>query len=152
MPALLAALIRALDGRRAVIRPGWNGLVPTPLPPKLLRIDATPHDWLFARMAAVVQHGGSGTTHSAVRAGKPSIVMPIAGDQPCWAERLHRLGVAPAALSARRPDARALAAAFGFVDKASVIARAAEPGRRMSHEDGLATAVAAIEELLARRV
>lgn len=94
MPAMLDTVVEALDGRRAVFWPGWNGADTTQLPPNILCIDAMPHDWLFPRMAAIVHHGGSGTTHSAARAGKPSIVMPFAGDQPFWADRLCRLGIA----------------------------------------------------------
>lgn len=150
MPRMLEAVTRALDGRRAVFWPGWNGMGNAELPENVLRIDATPHDWLFPRMAAVLHHGGSGTTHSAARSGKPSIVMPFAGDQPFWAGRLCRLGVAPPALSTARPDPGALAAAFDFVAREPVVARAAELGRRIAGEDGLATAVQAIEELLAK--
>lgn len=148
MPKMLEALLAALGGRRAVFWPGWNGLGGAQLPENVLSIDATPHDWLFPQMAAIVHHGGSGTTHSAVRSGKPSIVMPFTGDQPFWAERLFRLGVAPPALSTTRPDAKALAAAFDFVEKEPVIARAAELGRRLAQEDGLAAAVAAIDAIV----
>lgn len=151
MPTMLETVVTALGGRRAVFWPGWNGLGQVTLPGNVLCIDAMPHDWLFPQMAAVVHHGGSGTTHSAVRAGKPSIVMPFSGDQPFWAERLHRLGVAPAALSTTRPDARALAAAFDFVERESVIVRAAELGRRIAREDGIATAVAVIEREIAEQ-
>ncbi|HMN78032.1 MAG TPA: glycosyltransferase [Burkholderiaceae bacterium] len=151
MKAMLDAVIAALDGRRAVFWPGWNGIGDAKLPPSVHCIDATPHDWLFPRMAAVVHHGGSGTSHSALRAGKPSIVMPFTGDQPFWAERLRRLGVAPAALATSRPDAAALAAAFDFVARRSVVERAAALGQRVALEDGLGTAVAAIERLAAQR-
>lgn len=150
MPAMLAALGTALRGRRAVFWPGWNGLGGATLPANIHAIDATPHDWLFPRMAAVIHHGGSGTSHSALRAGKPSIVLPFAGDQAFWAARLQRLGVAPAALPARHPQAGALAAALAFVEQDTVLARAAELGRQVAREDGLATAVATLEKLLGK--
>lgn len=150
MPTMLAAVVAALDGRRAVFWPGWNGMGVAQLPEHVLCIDATPHEWLFPRMAAVLHHGGSGTTHSASRAGKPSIVMPFAGDQPFWADRLQRLGIAPRALSATRPSVRALAAAFDFVARESVVVRAAAIGTKLAQEDGLATAVAAINRLVAK--
>ena len=148
MKVMLDAVVAALGGRRAVFWPGWNGLGGAGLPANVHCIDATPHDWLFPRTTAVVHHGGSGTSHSALRAGKPSIVMPFTGDQPFWAGRLARLGVAPAALSASRPDAKALVAAFDFVARREVVERAAGLGRSMAGEDGLATAVAAIERLV----
>jgi sterol 3beta-glucosyltransferase len=151
MAAMLAAVVAALQGRRAVFWPGWNGIGGARLPANVLAIDATPHDWLFPRMACVIHHGGSGTSHSALRAGKPSIVVPFTGDQPFWAERLQRLGVAPAPLAASRPDAKALAAALDFAASRSVIARAAALGQRVAMEDGLAAAVAAIGTLVAKR-
>lgn len=151
MPTLLDVIVTALGGRRAVFWPGWNGIGDAALPDNVLCIDAMPHELLFPRMAAVLHHGGSGTTHSALRAGRPSIVMPFAGEQPFWADRLYRLGVAPRAQSARRPNARALGAAIDFVLQPSVAAAAARLGESMACEDGLATAVAAIEGLLARR-
>ena len=94
---LLDALIQAMDGRRALFHPGWSGIDPKPLPDNFFAIGDTPHDWLFPRVAAVIHHGGSGTSHSAARAGVPSIVSPFAGDQFFWAERLRLAGVAPAA-------------------------------------------------------
>ncbi|CAI2175309.1 2900_t:CDS:10 [Funneliformis geosporum] len=54
-----------------------------------------PHSWLFPQTCCVVHHGGSGTTHSVVRAGVPSVVVPHFADQPWWASILHKLGVAP---------------------------------------------------------
>lgn len=148
MPTLLEAVIAALNGRRAVFWPGWNGVGNARLAQNVLCIDAAPHDWLFPQMAAVIHHGGSGTTHSAVRAGKPSIVIPFAGDQAFWADRLYRLGVAPIACSAAKATGSELASAIAFAASDAVVARAAELGRKTAREDGLATAVAAIEGLL----
>lgn len=150
MHALLTTTITALAGRRALFWPGWNDMVQMELPANILRIDAAPHSWLFPQVAAVIHHGGSGTAHSATRAGKPSIVIPFTGDQPFWADRLHRLGVAPPGLSAAHPDAKAFAAALDFVSQGAVVARAAELGQRMAQEEGLMRAVAVIERELAQ--
>ncbi|KIZ16199.1 glycosyltransferase [Streptomyces natalensis] len=57
-----------------------------------------PHQWLFPRMAAVVHHGGAGTTAAGLRAGVPQVVTPFYADQPFWGERLHALGVGTAPL------------------------------------------------------
>jgi sterol 3beta-glucosyltransferase len=149
MPRMLRNMATALDGRRAVFWRGWNGMAQAQVPDNIFCIDAAPHDWLFPQMVAVIHHGGSGTTHSALRSGRPSIVVPFAGDQAFWAQRLYRLGVAPRALSARRLNADALAAALDFVGQPSVVGRAAGLGRRMACENGLAMAVAAIERRVA---
>lgn len=148
MRMLLANVTTALAGRRAVFWPGWNGTDGMALPDNVHCIDATPHDWLFPRTAAVIHHGGSGTTHSALRAGKPSIVIPFAGDQPFWAACLQRLGVAPPALPARCLDAGRLADALAFVGRSSVVARARELGARMAAEDGLGVAISILQRIL----
>ncbi|WP_165720277.1 glycosyltransferase [Bordetella trematum] len=148
LPRMLDQVIPALEGRRAVIWPGWSDLGGMALPDNLLCIEATPHDWLFPRMSAVIHHGGSGTTHSAARAGKPSIVMPFAGDQFFWAERLRRLGIAPRRLSFERPDPTAFARALAYVEARETRARAEVIGQAMARENGLADGVARIEALL----
>jgi len=67
----------------------------------LLSVGSVDHRALFPRSAAVVHHGGAGTTHAAVAAGVPSVVIPHVGDQPFWAARLHGLGVTPAPLDVK---------------------------------------------------
>jgi UDP:flavonoid glycosyltransferase YjiC (YdhE family) len=121
---LLDALVEGMNGRRALFHPGWSGIDPKGLPDNFLAIGDTPHDWLFPRTAAVIHHGGSGTSHSAARAGVPSIVTPFAGDQFFWAERLRLAGVAPAAVDGRRPTAKAFAGALESAATARVRNRA----------------------------
>jgi len=145
---LLDALIEAMAGRRAVFHPGWSGIDPDALPHNFLAIGDTPHDWLFPRTSAVIHHGGSGTSHSAARAGVPSIVTPFAGDQFFWAERLRRAGVAPAAVDGRQPKAEAFAAALDFTAATEVRSRARALGETMRAEDGVKDAVAAIERIV----
>lgn len=142
------ALVTALAGRRALFYPGWSGMENIGLPDNIFRIGTTPHDWLFQRTAAVIHHGGSGTTHSATRCGKPSVIIPFAGDQSFWGNRLHRLGIAPPALDGAKVDAAALAKAINFAERPETQKRAAELGERMEGEDGLATAVEEIEKLI----
>ena len=149
-PLLAKALVTALAGRRALFYPGWSGMDDIALPNNILRIGTTPHGWLLPRTTAVIHHGGSGTTHSATRAGKPSIVIPFAGDQAFWAERLHRLGIAPPALNGAKLDVGSLARAIHFVERFKVQERAAKLGEQMEQENGLVTAVREIEKLCRR--
>lgn len=143
--ALADALVRALDGRRALFYPGWSGIDASLLPAHVRVIGDTPHDWLFPRVSMAIHHGGSGTTHSAARAGIPSVVVPFAGDQFFWANRLQRLGVADAPVAGRRMDAAALARAIAFGERGSTKARATELGARIAQEDGVKLALSAIE-------
>ncbi|MBW1838239.1 MAG: hypothetical protein JRI99_15180, partial [Deltaproteobacteria bacterium] len=54
-----------------------------------------PHHLLFQRTAAVIHHGGAGTTATAARAGVPQIIVPHILDQFYWADRIHLLGLGP---------------------------------------------------------
>ena len=51
---------------------------------------------LFPRMAAVMHHGGAGTTTAATRAGAPQVIVPQIVDQPYWAGRVAELGIGTA--------------------------------------------------------
>ena len=93
-----AVVIEALAelGRGAVLSSGWGGLSESDLPDGFFMVGSVPHSWLFPRVAAVVHHGGAGTTAAGVRAGIPAVVTPVLGDQPFWGRTLARLGVGTA--------------------------------------------------------
>jgi sterol 3beta-glucosyltransferase len=61
--------------------------------PDVLHVSSSPHALVFPRCAAVVHHGGAGTTQMPVRAQVPSVVVPHLADQFFWAAQLERLGV-----------------------------------------------------------
>ncbi len=84
-----------LLGRRAVlILKDPRNRLPT-LPEGVAAFDYAPFSELFPRAAAIVHHGGIGTTGLAMRSGRPMLVMPCAWDQPDNAERVARLGHFP---------------------------------------------------------
>jgi sterol 3beta-glucosyltransferase len=148
---LLAEVVAAVAGRRALFYPGWSGVEASTLPPNFFVVGDTPHSWLFPRMSAVMHHGGSGTTHSAARAGVPSVVVPFAADQFFWADRLRRLGVAAEPVRAGRVRASALAQGIAFADSPGARSNAAALGARMATESGVANALSVIEALTSRR-
>jgi len=145
---LLGEIVAAVAGRRALFYPGWSGADTSALPSNFHVLGDTPHDWLFPRTSLVIHHGGSGTSHSATRAGVPSVVVPFAGDQFFWADRLQRVGVAGAALDGRALRAASLAQRIAFAERAPIQSRAHALGEKMRSEDGLRNAVAAIEALM----
>jgi vancomycin aglycone glucosyltransferase len=108
----LLAAVESL-GCRAIVSAGWAGLGEGPLPEGVIAIGAVDHASLFPRMAAVVHHGGSGTTHSAARAGVPQLVVPHVLDQFWFARRVVELGVGVAAPRPARLDERGLVARLG---------------------------------------
>lgn len=135
-------------GVRALIGRGWGGLDPGDLPPQVHAISHVPHDWLFPRTAAVVHHGGAGTTHAGLRAGRPTVICPFFGDQPFWARRVQALGVGPAPVPQSKLSVERLAAAITqATSQPEITRRAEELGQRLRAEGGLAKAVAWLEQL-----
>ena len=127
---VLDAISRA--GVRAVISEGWAGLGGIALPAEVMRIGSVDHASLFQRVAAVIHHGGAGTTTMAARAGAPQILVPHVLDQFHWSRRVERLGLGPLALPRRRLTPEMLAAAIRSVlDNDVVVERAAEVGERL---------------------
>ena len=109
------------------------------------------HPKLFPRVAAVVHHGGAGTTTAAARAGVPQLIVPHVFDQFYFAKRLVELGVAPPPLPRTRLDGPALAAALApILDNEFLSQRAAELGTRLRRErDAGPDPATAIEERVA---
>ena len=83
------------SGRRGVMVTGWGGLRGTEAPAGVYATETVPYDWLLPRVAAVVHHGGAGTTAAGLRAGKPTIICPFVADQPFWGRRVAELGAGP---------------------------------------------------------
>jgi UDP:flavonoid glycosyltransferase YjiC (YdhE family) len=143
---IVEALARA--GQRGVVYTGWNGLRAVAGSDRLFALESeTPHDWLFPRMAAVVHHGGAGTTGAALRAGVPAVVVPFMSDQPFWARRVHELGAGPAPVPRARLTAQRLGdAILRAVTESTHRQRAAELGRALRAEDGVMLAVRLVEQ------
>jgi vancomycin aglycone glucosyltransferase len=83
-------------GRRVLVSRGWADLAPIDDQDDCFVVGEVNHQGLFPRMAAVVHHGGAGTTTTATRAGAPQVVVPQIADQPYWAGRVADLGIGAA--------------------------------------------------------
>jgi sterol 3beta-glucosyltransferase len=113
-------------------------------------VDSIPHSWLFPRMAAVVHHGGAGTSAAGLRSGVPSIVTPYAVDQLFWAQRVESLGVGPKSVSYHSLTAEKLAGMIRqAVTDTAMRERAADFGRRINAERGVDRAVEIISAYFA---
>lgn len=114
---------------------------------------AVSHAQVFPRCAAVVHHGGAGTSHSVARAGIPSVVVAHFAEQEFWGRELKRLGVAKHVLRRRDVSAEGLARGLRQVLHDPAVLRAAQVlGANMRDEDGVGRAVQAIEARWARSV
>ena len=135
---------------RAIIQQGWSGLA-IHADPSIFITDFIPHDWLFARSACVVHHGGAGTAASVFRAGVPSVFVPHTFDHPLWAQFAYDLGIAGPPLPFLELDAERLGLAIrATLDSQAMRRSAAELGRKVCAEMGLRKARQLIEELVHR--
>jgi UDP:flavonoid glycosyltransferase YjiC (YdhE family) len=112
------------------------------LPERVLPVEAVPHHWLFPRVRAAVHHGGAGTTGYSLRAGTPTVILPLAIDQFFWGERVAALKVGPRPMPQRTLTAGALAAALcQAVEDAALRGRAQALGAAIRAEDGVGRAL-----------
>lgn len=136
-------VLEALEksGQRAVLVSGWGGLKAADLPESVFMAESVPHDWLFTRVAAVVHHGGAGTTAAGLRAGKPSIICPFIADQPFWGKLVNQQGIGPKPIPQSSLTSDTLAAAITTaVQDETMQRRAAEIGENIRSEDGVGRA------------
>ena len=141
--AALSALERS--GKRGVLATG-GGRVPSGVPDDVCVIESAPHEWLFPRMAAVVHHGGVGTTAEGLRAGTPCVICPTTmNDQLFWGRRVFELGVGPEPIPQKKLTAEKLLHAIRVATEDDrVRERAAALGEKIRAERGVARAVEVI--------
>lgn len=140
----------AKTGQRAILSTGWSGLgTDQPLPKNVFLIKNTPHRWLFPQMAAIVHHGGAGTTGAALSAGVPSLIIPHFGDQYYWGRRVAELGVGPEPIERKKLSAERLVAALSTaLHDSGMREQAASLGAKISAENGVGKAVDVIRKYI----
>ncbi|WP_045835089.1 glycosyltransferase [Hyphomicrobium sp. 99] len=156
MPALglerSELILRACEaaGQRAIIGNGRGEFHRLPLSENFYLLDEyAPHDKLFREVAAVVHHGGIGTTHSALRAGRPSFVCPFMLDQKYWGHTVFQLGAGPDLLEIQNWTEALLTERIRDVaTNPKYAARAGDIGRAMQYENGTARAVEIVRSIV----
>ena len=151
LPAVRTVLSQAVEAAAdldlRVVLQGGSGLEDE-LGPDVRVVDDVPHELLFPRAAAVVHHGGAGTTAQALRSGRPQVVVPFTMDQPFFARRVHEIGVGSAPVPAGSASRTAFRQALTASQAAAVVRRAEEEARTAALEDGVTGAAVEIENAL----
>lgn len=142
----LTSLALGRVGRRGVLLTRGGDLANSS--EDLIKIEEdVPYGWLFRRVAVAVHHGGAGTTAEALRAGVPSVVIPVVPDQAFWGWRVSSLGAGPNPIPPGRLTVERLALAIRrAATDAEMRRRARELGEKIAAEDGVGRAVEAFEE------
>ena len=133
--------------RRAILLIGKNSL-PEQLSDNILAVQYLPYSQIFSHAAAIVHQGGIGTTAQALRAGRPTIVMPYSHDQPDNAARVARLGTSRTIPRKRYSAERVATELQELLTNPNYAAKSAEIGQGIQAENGAAIAADAIEEQL----
>jgi sterol 3beta-glucosyltransferase len=141
--------VTAALGRRAIVSENCvSAEVAGTLPDHLRVVGAVDHDRLFSQCAAVVHHGGVGSTTASLRAGCPTMICSVFADQPWWGERIRRLRVG-VHVPFRKLDRDALEAGLHRLLDPEVDARARGLGAAIQVEgDGLPAATRLLEDWL----
>lgn len=146
------------SGRRLILSSGWAALGNAAEQAKLIGEDvitvgSVSHRLLFPRVAAIVHHGGAGTSGAALRAGRPQLVVPHLFDQFQWGQWVARAGVGPEPLPKRRLTSDRLAAKLGEILRDErYAARADDLSQRVRARDPAAQWVALAEDTVRSRV
>jgi vancomycin aglycone glucosyltransferase len=120
---VLIEAARAL-GRRSIISQGWANLGPIDAGSDCISIGDVNHEKLFTRVAAIVHHGGAGTTTAAARAGRAQVVVPHLYDQYYWAHRVQKLGAGVSGPTREHLTAHAVVSALRECLRPEMTARA----------------------------
>ncbi len=146
-PSLMTMIIKTLcqTGLRGIIQRGWADATVQRVPNTIYLADEIPHDWLLPQAAAMIHHGGAGTTASALRAGVPSVIVPLAADQPFWAWRAHKTGANPPPIPVTELSVERLQSALQQALDPAYRSRAAIVSAMMRAEGGAPAAVQHIE-------
>ena len=135
--------------RRAVLLVGKN---PSPqnLTDEIMALDYAPYSHVFPHACAIVHQGGIGTTAQALRAGRPTLVMPYSLDQPDNAARVDRLGTSRTIPRKEYAAVRVAKELRELLERPDYAIKADKFGRIIQAEDAVGVACDAIESRLSR--
>jgi UDP:flavonoid glycosyltransferase YjiC (YdhE family) len=121
------------------------------LPEGIIAVDYAPHAAIFPHAAAIVHHGGMGTTAEALRAGHPMLIVPFNYDQPENAARVVKMGVGRILDRNLYQASRVLAELKVLLGDPNYATRVAEVSNYIQAEQGNCKAIDVLETYLNSR-
>ncbi|KAM0226576.1 hypothetical protein ACHAQD_000500 [Fusarium lateritium] len=139
MVSTILEAVRA-TGVRAIISKGWSELGGAE-DENIFWIGDCPHEWLFQHVAAVIHHGGAGTTACGLKNGRPTTIVPFFGDQPFWGEMVAKAGAGPSPIPHSQLTAENLSQAIRYCLSEEASQAAMAISVKMEREEGVKAAV-----------
>ena len=142
--AVIVAAAR-LSGRRAVIGKFWDAPSEFSNSEDIFFIRKYPHLKLFPKMAAVIHHGGAGTTATTAISGVPQIIVPHLLDQYYWGNQIYQSQLGPSPIWRSELTVKKLAEAIRqCLSHEQFRQKAREASDKIKQHDSLETTVAEI--------
>ena len=135
-------------GCRVILGQGWMDLGNGYIKDNIFCINDSHHATLFPKMAGIVHHGGSGTTHTAAKAGIPQLILPQTVDQYFWGNRIRKMGLGPGSIIPKKIKTRDLVDAFNNFTSGKYTKNVKALSEKMKNEDGVKRSVEIILEEL----
>lgn len=137
-------------GRPAILATSHAAQIPANLPPAIQTVGYVPLDQVLPQCAAIVHHGGIGTTAQAIAAACPQLILPMAFDQFHNAEQIVRLGLGSQLL---RPTAKRLSTALAeILDDPQRMQPCLQAAERVAGSDGAEVVAQRIAEILGAKL
>ncbi|KAH8587380.1 hypothetical protein B0O99DRAFT_733683 [Bisporella sp. PMI_857] len=148
MTAMILEAIQ-LTNTRAVISRGWSKLGgANQSGERVFYLEDCPHEWLFQHVAAVIHHGGAGTTACGLLNARPTVIVPFFGDQTFWGNMVAAAGAGPQPIPYKNLTSQKIAEAIRFSLTPNATIAATEVAVKMRAESGVKTAVESFHKAL----
>ncbi|GAA0117328.1 MULTISPECIES: glycosyltransferase [Clostridium] len=141
---LLKSLYKS--NNRAIILTGISGMNFEDTE-NILAVPYAPHNLLFPLSKGIMHHGGVGTMASALKSGKPQLIIPFSVDQPFWAHRLYLLGYTIKPLNENTITVNSLAKSFIEMDNPKYISSSINIKKKLDSENGNENLIKYIENI-----
>jgi UDP:flavonoid glycosyltransferase YjiC (YdhE family) len=133
--------------RRALFLTRFTDHLPSPLPVFAHHSPFAPLTKLLPRCAALVHHGGVGTTAAGLAGGVPQLIMPMSHDQPDNGARVKRLGASDRLLPKHFTAKRVAKVLHRLVESPDMKRRCVELADQLNRENGIGRACDLIEDV-----
>jgi len=135
-------------GRRTLLLSRSGDQVPAQLPASVTHFPFAPLSKILSRCAALVHHGGIGTTAAGLAGGVPQLIMPMSHDQPNNAHWVRKLGAGDRLLPGKFTGANVAGVLSPLLDDPRTKATCADLARRCAGQDALGETADLVEAVM----